>query len=52
MAARGPEIGLGGAALLELGLSVSAHYGIAVWDLIAGPEVALSKLPTSRQAGT
>lgn len=31
---------------------VSAHYGIAVWDLIAGPEVALSKLSTSRQAET
>jgi transcriptional regulator with XRE-family HTH domain len=30
---------------------VSAHYGIAVWDLIAGPEVALSKLPESRQPG-
>jgi len=27
---------------------VSAHYGIAVWDLVAGPEVALSKLPTRR----
>ena len=31
---------------------VSAHYGIAVWDLIAGPEVALSKLPESRRTET
>jgi transcriptional regulator with XRE-family HTH domain len=31
---------------------VSAHYGVAVWDLIAGPDVALSKLPASRRAET
>lgn len=29
---------------------VSAHYGIAVCDLVAGPEAALSKLPASRRA--
>lgn len=28
---------------------VAAHYGIAVWDLVAGPDVALSKLPESRR---
>lgn len=31
---------------------VSVHYGIAVWDLVAGPEVAVSKLPTARRTGT
>lgn len=28
---------------------VAGHYGVAVWDLVAGPDVALSKLPASRR---
>lgn len=31
---------------------VSVHYGIAVWDLVSGPEVAVSKLPAARRTGT
>jgi len=28
---------------------VAVHYGVPVWDLVAGPEVALSKLPAARR---
>jgi transcriptional regulator with XRE-family HTH domain len=31
---------------------VAVHYGIAVRDLVAGPDVALSMLPDSRRPGT
>jgi len=28
---------------------VATHYGVPVWDLVAGPDVALSKLPAARR---